>query len=131
VAYLEREQQRRLVAAARRAYPREACGLLFAPIDGSGRLELIPTAPARNTHMSFRIRAREIERLRGEREAMGERLVGCFHSHLLSRPRPSQADAAGARHLGGLWLIYSLRWERAELFYWDGIAFEKRPLQLL
>lgn len=129
--YLEREQQKRLVSAARRAHPREACGLLFAPIDGPGRLELIPTASTRNTPLSFRIRAREIARFRGEREAVGERLVGCFHSHLLSRPRPSLADAAGARRLGGLWLIYSLRWERAELFHWNGAAFEKRPLQLL
>jgi proteasome lid subunit RPN8/RPN11 len=131
VSCLEREQQRRLISAARRAHPREACGLLFAAADGSGRLRLAPTASIRNTPLSFRIRTREITRLRDEHEAMGERLVGCFHSHLLSRPRPSPADAAGARRLGGLWLIYSVRWAQVALFQWTGIGFEPRPLQLL
>lgn len=127
---LPRDQQRRLTSAVRRAYPREACGLLFAPPGRPVELRLVPTAPTWNTPASFRIKAREIERSRREREALGESLVGCFHSHVISGARPSRSDRLGAKRLGGLWLIYSVRWHQLALFHWDGTDFERRPLAL-
>ena len=128
---LRRDQQRRLAGAVRRAYPREACGLLFARAGDPVDLRLVPTAPTWNTPISFRIRRREIERFCSERVPLGEQLVGCFHSHLVAGPGPTGDDRRGAEQLGGLWLIYSVPAGRAAMFHWDGSTFQERGLQLL
>lgn len=127
---LDQASHRRLIAVARRAWPREACGLLFALHGAVTDLILVPTPATRNTPWSFRIRERAIERLRRERQELGEELVGCFHSHVHSDARPSPHDEAGARRLGGLWLIHSTANGRTALFAWTGADFEPRPLQL-
>jgi proteasome lid subunit RPN8/RPN11 len=127
---LGRGEFQRLIEVAGRAYPREACGLLFAPSDGRTQLRLVPTATAWNTPLSFRISGQEIDRLRGERKLLGEQLLGCFHSHILSPARPSRFDRRGAQRLGGLWLIYSVLERRAALFHWSGTNFKRQSLRL-
>lgn len=90
----------------------------------------MPTAPTWNTPASFRIRASDVDRLRREQEAIGESLVGCFHSHLFIGARPTDHDRRGATRLGGLWLIYSVPADRIALFRWNGADFEPRRLCL-
>ena len=127
---LGRSEFGRLVDEAHDAYPREACGLLFAPAGWPSELRLVPTVATWNTPVSFRIAEQEINRVRRRRRALGEDLLGCFHSHVLSRAWPSKYDRQGAQRLGGLWLIYSIPTRRVALFDWNGRRFQQRALRL-
>jgi proteasome lid subunit RPN8/RPN11 len=84
---------------ARRAYPRECCGLLLGePTAGGARVR--SALPARNLDPAprhgYSIDPRAL--LRGHRAARRHRLqvVGYYHSHPDSPPAPSRRDAAEA-----------------------------------
>jgi proteasome lid subunit RPN8/RPN11 len=85
-----------MAAHARAAYPDECCGLLTAP---AGRpREILAAHPCRNLQNDYHARFpdeyprdartaylldyRDLERVAGEAETRGERLVGIFHSHI-------------------------------------------------
>lgn len=84
---------------ARRAYPRECCGLLLGePSEGGARVRA--ALPARNVdpdpRRGYSIDPRAL--LRGHRAARrhGLQMVGYYHSHPDSPPAPSRRDAAEA-----------------------------------
>ena len=84
---------------ARRAYPRECCGLLLGePAEGGARVRA--TLPARNLDPAPRrgyfVDPRAL--LRGHRAARrhGLEVVGYYHSHPDAAPAPSRRDAAEA-----------------------------------
>lgn len=91
---------------ARRAYPRECCGLLLGEAT-SGGARVCAALPARNLDAAPRrgyfIDPRAL--LRGHRAARRHRLevVGYYHSHPDAPPSPSRRDAnealAGASYL--------------------------------
>jgi proteasome lid subunit RPN8/RPN11 len=101
------EQRRQILEEARRAYPRECCGLVEGVRDGS---EIRITALHPMTNLSEELDRFELDpaahvalarALRGTER----RIVGCYHSHPKGRAEPSSRDRAGAFDDGFLWLI--------------------------
>lgn len=95
-------------AAAREAFPREACGLLLGRRDGE-RLRVSRMLPADNV-AADPFRGFELDpalRFRVEREqrAGGEDLLGHWHSHPTGRAEPSATDRAMQYEPDLVWLI--------------------------
>lgn len=93
-----------LLAEARAAHPREACGLLF----GSAKA-ITAHRPAANVHptphVRFEIDPRTLIDAHIAMRAGGPRLVGYYHSHPMGRPEPSAIDRAQAANDGLIWAI--------------------------
>jgi len=105
-------------AAARRARPRECCGLLIGRreeaeiviLDALETANLAPPeAPAR-----FEIDARAHLRLQRELRGSDRHIVGLFHSHPHGAAEPSATDRAEAAYAGWVWLITAVRDAAAE-----------------
>lgn len=95
-------------AAARAAWPREACGLLVGE-DDNGTLRVARLVPADNV-ASDPLRGFEIDpatrfRLHRELAGGGERLVGHWHSHPTGVAEPSATDRAMQYEPELCWLI--------------------------
>ena len=117
-----------MLAQARAAHPREACGLLFGT--GAAIRALQATAnvhPTPETHFEIDPQAL-IDAHRAMREG-GPRLVGYYHSHPTGDPAPSATDIALAAADGMVWAIIG----RARITFWrsgdDGMtALPYRPI---
>lgn len=93
-----------MLAAARAAHPREACGLLL----GSG--PAVETATTeRNVHPEplrhFEIDPAALLAAHKAARGGGAQLLGYWHSHPNGRPGPSDEDRASACGDGRLWAI--------------------------
>lgn len=93
-----------ILAAAARAAPHEACGLLL------GTAHHIETAqPAANVHPEpqrhFEIDPAALIAAHKAARSGGPQLVGYFHSHPNGLARPSATDAASAGGDGRIWAI--------------------------
>ncbi len=101
-------------AAARRARPRECCGLLIGRREAADivileALETVNMAPPDNAAERFEIDARAHLRLQRELRGSDRHIVGLFHSHPQGPARPSAADRAEAAYAGWVWLITAVR----------------------
>jgi len=103
------------VAHARESAPRECCGLLFGDGEVAARL-----VRGRNVHPTPETRY-EIDpaQLRGAIAATDDTdrfLVGIYHSHPRTEPKPSDFDIANARWPAQIYVLTSLRFEPPEVF---------------
>lgn len=97
-----------VLAAAKRAFPKECCGLIegLETEEGWRALRVQETAnlaahPERHFLIDPEVQFARLKALR----LSGQRLIGCFHSHPNGRPEPSPADLEAAAEDGFLWLI--------------------------
>lgn len=83
---------------ARRAYPEEACGLLFGTADGQlVRAVPIPNgAPLETRRVTYLLSPGAYRRAEQQAQAEGLEVVGVFHSHPDHPPEPSATDLAEA-----------------------------------
>ncbi|MDP3550879.1 MAG: M67 family metallopeptidase [Novosphingobium sp.] len=94
-----------MLAAAHRAAPHEACGLLLG---SASRIEVaVPTTnvapdPARHFEIDP---AALIAAHRAARDGSGAQVIGYFHSHPNGLARPSATDEASAARDGRVWVI--------------------------
>jgi len=97
-------------AAARRAYPDEACGLLIGT--GTHLSRAVETANLAwkrgESRDHFEVDARMHLRLQRELRGTGETIAGIFHSHPRGFPEPSQTDRREAAYPGWVWLITAI-----------------------
>jgi proteasome lid subunit RPN8/RPN11 len=114
-----------VIAAARRAYPLECCGLIegIDTPDGWRALALHETAnrapdPARHFLVDPQVQFALIRALRDS----GKRIIGCFHSHPNGRDEPSDTDRESAAEDDFVWLIAA--GESANGFALGAFAFE-------
>ncbi len=123
----------RIAAEARRAFPRECCGLLEGATDGK-RITVVAAHPARN--LSERPDRFEIDPadhfrlLRGARE-QGNAIIGCYHSHPGGQAEPSPRDREGTGEAGFVWLIAAVPPEgpaALAAYLFDGTMF--LPLEI-
>jgi proteasome lid subunit RPN8/RPN11 len=99
-----------LATEARRAYPRECCGLLEGTRDAL-RVELSALRPTQNIAAAadrFEIDPAEQVRVLRDARAGGRAIVGCYHSHPNGPCAPSPRDLDGASEENFLWLIAAL-----------------------
>jgi proteasome lid subunit RPN8/RPN11 len=101
---LTRAARERILDEARRAFPAEACGLLFGQ---EGRIERVE--PARNVHPTpqthFEIDPQAlVDAQRAARDG-GPGLIGHYHSHPTNRAEPSATDRRHAAGDGSIWAI--------------------------
>jgi proteasome lid subunit RPN8/RPN11 len=93
-----------LVELARRAAPREACGLLVGPPPRRSEAPRVDRLIlVENVHPdddAFRVAPRDFLRAQERARAVGDRLLGVFHGHPRSAPIPSGEDLAAMRALG-------------------------------
>lgn len=103
-----------IVAHAREAAPKEACGLIVGRAGVPTRL--IRCANAHETPTT-RYRIDPLEQLHAFREMdeRGEELVAIYHSHPASQPYPSPTDRAEAHYPDAVYVLTSLRTEEPEL----------------
>lgn len=92
---------RRILSHAVDTYPAECCGLLV------GRGEQVHAVePVRNLHAHDRQDRFEIDpvdhvRVFEAARAVGDRIIGCYHSHPNGLAQPSSLDRRLARRFGG------------------------------
>lgn len=94
--------RRELAARAVADYPHETCGFLlgrFGVVEGVARL--LALVPIPNTHAGdrgrrFAVSRADYERAERASEAAGLAIIGVYHSHPDSPPRPSDEDSAFA-----------------------------------
>lgn len=93
-----------LIGEARRAYPLEACGLLFGRADRIDQLQ-----PARNVHprpqTHFEIDPQALVDAHRSARQGGPDLLGYYHSHPRGSAEPSSTDRAHASGDGRIWAI--------------------------
>ena len=97
-----------IIAAARRAYPQEACGLIEG-IDTDDGWRAIAVHETRNLDEDASRRflidpQAHFALLRGLR-GTERRIIGCFHSHPGGRAEPSTTDGVNACETGFLYVI--------------------------
>lgn len=100
-----REVIEALGKAARRAHPREACGILLGT--GHRITAFIETAnihPTPETHFEIDPQAL-IDAHRAARAPGAAQVLGYFHSHPTGRESPSATDAAMGAQDGSIWAI--------------------------
>ncbi|MCL7974141.1 MAG: M67 family metallopeptidase [marine benthic group bacterium] len=89
------------------AYPEEACGALFGLQTGRSMPVVTAAVPLPNRaplrRQSFRLEPGELELACRTRSALGESLLGFYHSHPDRSPMPSTFDLE--RAVPGLWQI--------------------------
>lgn len=100
-----------LADEARKAYPRECCGLIEGLVEGlvegdvARACTLHPTANLGTGDDRFAIdpaaQIRLLKALRGTARAV----IGCYHSHPDGKAEPSPRDLEGAGEEGFVWLI--------------------------
>lgn len=114
---LSRQMIAEIEAEARRAFPRECCGLLEGVWDGdAARISHLHPAPNLATQADrFEIEPQaHFVALKGARER-GHAIVGCYHSHPNGSAAPSPRDLAGAGDENFLWLIAGVTEAAVEL----------------
>jgi proteasome lid subunit RPN8/RPN11 len=95
-----------IVSHAREDLPNECCGMVGG-LDGEART-VYRAANAEASPLRYSIDAREQFRLMRAIEAVGEELVGIYHSHTKSAAYPSQTDVNLAGWPDAVYLIASL-----------------------
>ena len=93
-----------MLAEARAAHPREACGMLFGGEEAiTGYRSATNVHPSPETHFEIDPQAL-IDAHRAMRSG-GPRLAGYYHSHPSGPPEPSATDRALAAGDGMIWAI--------------------------
>ena len=115
-----------IIAAAARAMPREACGLLLGD---RKRISTCSEAAnvAANPYRHFEIEPEALFAALHAERAGGDKLLGYWHSHPYGDPSPSETDLAMAPRDGRLWLIVAgerVRLWRAPGNGWRAGGFE-------
>ncbi|HEY4429031.1 MAG TPA: M67 family metallopeptidase [Solirubrobacteraceae bacterium] len=96
----------------------EICGLVAVELDGSpvGERHAAGVHRASNLHASplrFEIEPRELLELSNKIEEQGREIGAIYHSHVRSRPFPSQTDLNFAANWPGVeWIIVGLAGDR-------------------
>lgn len=111
---LPRNLQDEIVAHARESAPKECCGLLFGDGEVANRV-----VRGRNVHATPETRyeidpAQLREALAGDDDT-DRFLVGIYHSHPRTEPKPSEFDVANARWPEQVYVLTSLRSEPPEV----------------
>lgn len=115
----------------RRDYPRETCGVLLCHIDSNPRvIRYLPTPTVENTERSFVIRGHVVRRVRRFAASRGEVVCGCAHSHTCGPALPSRGDHRRPSEIMRLWLIYSVRRRKLNLFVYESHRFRPVPIRL-
>ncbi len=91
------EAWRAMLAHARKAYPKECCGMMVGSDDGA----VLAAVPCENAYEGdqkdrFQIRTDDILRVQREAQESGRHLVGFFHSHPDEGAYFSKTDLANA-----------------------------------
>ena len=104
-----------MVAHCLRAYPKEGCGLLVGPLDGTVIESCVGTANVADSARLYTVDPRAHLRVDREAEARGLAVVGVFHSHTHTDAYPSPTDVAQAPDPSWHYVLVSLRDEVASV----------------
>jgi desampylase len=112
---LPRRLREEIVAHARESAPRECCGLLFGDGEFADRL-----VRGRNVHPTpetrYEIDPAQLRDAIAQTDDTDRYLVGIYHSHPRTEPKPSEFDIANARWPQQVYVLTSLRFDPPEVF---------------
>ena len=112
---LPRKLQDEIVAHARESAPKECCGLLFGDGEVANRV-----VRGRNVHATpetrYEIDPAQLREVLAGDDDTDRFLVGIYHSHPRTEPKPSEFDVANARWPEQVYVLTSLRAEPPEVF---------------
>ncbi len=112
---LPRRLSDEIVAHAREAAPRECCGLIFGDGEVADRL-----VRGRNVHPTpetrYEIDPTQLREAIAATDDTDRYLVGIYHSHPRTEPKPSAFDIANAFWPEQVYVLTSLRFEPPEVF---------------
>jgi desampylase len=93
-----------IAAAARNAFPHEACGILFGR-QGHVESALITANVATDPTRHFEVDPAALVAAHKGVRSGGAQVIGYFHSHPNGLARPSATDAATSARDGAVWVI--------------------------
>ncbi|MGH2471703.1 MAG: Mov34/MPN/PAD-1 family protein [Candidatus Limnocylindria bacterium] len=104
-----------IVAHARESAPNECCGLLFGDGEVVDRL-----VRGRNVHPTpqtrYEIDPAQLRAALRSSDDSDRYLVGIYHSHPVTEPKPSHTDITNARWPAQVYVLTSLRSEPPDVF---------------
>ena len=107
------EQHQRIVAHCYFGLPDEACGLLAGPViaaEASGFVsQVYPAVNADASSRTYTVDGRDYLRASRDAEAMGDDIIGVWHSHTHTDAYPSPTDIRQAVDPMWIYVIVSLR----------------------
>lgn len=114
IVVITRSAYERLIAACRRLYPFEACGVLAASgterTGGAPHLSIDAVHPVKNAAVqpadSFAFDPQDWVRAYADMRRSRQSIAGFYHSHPHAAPLPSVSDLSGWRQFGGESLTY-------------------------
>jgi proteasome lid subunit RPN8/RPN11 len=110
-----------MVAHALKGYPLEACGLLAGTASEDFNAEVHSVYPTDNVAASARVYEvdpKAMLRADREAEAVGDQLIGVYHSHTHTDAKPSPTDITQAPDPGWHYVVVSLRDEHPSVRSW-------------
>lgn len=112
--------------------PEESCGLLAGRLeDASAKVSKVicmTNAEPGDKSVRYLLDAREQFDAMRSAEAEGIEIVGAFHSHVHSPPRPSTTDLSLAAYPEWAWLIVSLAGSELEMKAYSIVAGQYREI---
>ena len=112
---LPRKLRDEIVAHARESAPKECCGLVFGDGEVASRV-----VRGRNIHKTpetrYEIDPAQLREALAGNDDSDRFLVGIYHSHPRTEPKPSAFDVANARWPAQVYVLTSLRSEPPEVF---------------
>ena len=111
---LARKEYDDMIAHAKAGAPLEACGLLGGKMEGEGPAghrtvsTFYPMSNPDQSPIHFTLDPKEQFHVMKEMRNRSEELIGIFHSHVASPPRPSAEDIRQAHYPGISYILVSL-----------------------
>lgn len=120
-----------IVTHARIAAPAECCGVLLG--HSCTVVDALPSRNLADRDTRYLLDPRTHFRARRMARARGIEVIGFYHSHPHSAPKPSETDVAEASCPGAVCLIAGVvdGSPVAAAFVWGGAAFDELPLTVV
>ena len=112
---IPRAEYERIRRHGEETYPHECCGVLLGRIDDASR-DVMSTVRCNNTQAAsdwFNIDPLELVRIQREASAVGQDIIGFYHSHPDYAARWSASDLREAHWFGCSYMIASVRQGKA------------------
>jgi proteasome lid subunit RPN8/RPN11 len=109
VLRLTREIYMEMIGHTLSGLPDEACGLLVGSYGGEEATHIFPTENAAASALIYEIDPKEMLGVDRAARALGEDIMGVFHSHTHTDAYPSPTDVAQALDPGWHYVLVSLR----------------------
>ncbi len=122
-----------VIAHCRRAYPKEACGILAGAVSDGPVAQMYPMQNVEDSPISYAMDPKEQLQLEKQMRSRGQRMLAIFHSHTASEAYPSSVDVRLAISPDVSYVLVSLKDRERPTFKSyriDGTTITEEPVAL-